>query len=44
MPIPDFQTFMRPLLKSISNGLEHDLKEVKKILIKEFSDPVKYFV
>lgn len=37
MPIPDFQTFMRPLLKSISNGLEHDLKEVKKILIKEFS-------
>ncbi len=37
MPIPDFQTFMRPLLQSISNGLEHDLKEVKKALIQEFS-------
>lgn len=36
MPIPDFQTFMRPLLSTISNGLEHDLKEVKTSLIKEF--------
>jgi len=37
MPIPDFQTFMRPLLNSISDGIEHDLKEVKKVLINEFS-------
>lgn len=37
MPIPDFQTFMRPLLSSISDGIEHDIKAVKRILIKEFS-------
>jgi len=36
MPIPDFQTFMRPLLESISDEIEHELKQVKKILIKHF--------
>ncbi|MBP7480803.1 MAG: restriction endonuclease [Spirochaetaceae bacterium] len=33
MPIPDFQSFMRPLLESIKDGKEHELKEVKKVLI-----------
>lgn len=37
MSIPDFQTFMRPLLVSIEDGVEHDLKEVKKVLIAKFS-------
>lgn len=37
MSIPDFQTFMRPLLASIQDGVEHDLKEVKKVLVKKFS-------
>jgi len=37
MSIPDFQTFMRPLLVSIQDGVEHDLKEVKKVLINKFS-------
>ena len=36
MPIPDFQTFMRPLLVSIEDGSEHDLKDVKKSLINKF--------
>jgi restriction system protein len=36
MGIPDFQTFMRPLLNCISDGVEHDLKQVKKELIKIF--------
>lgn len=36
MNIPDFQTFMRPLLQAISDNVEHDLKSVKKVLIKEF--------
>jgi restriction system protein len=37
MGIPDFQTFMRPLLESISDGIEHELKEVKLKLIRVFS-------
>ena len=37
MSIPDFQTFMRPLLESIQDGVEHDLKEVKKVLVKKFT-------
>lgn len=36
MSIPDFQTFMRPLLQAISDNIEHDLKSIKKVLIKEF--------
>jgi len=36
MSIPDFQTFMRPLLFAISDNIEHDLKSVKKILVNEF--------
>ena len=36
MPIPDFQTFMQPLLVSIEDGSEHDLKDVKKSLINKF--------
>jgi len=37
MSIPDFQTFMRPLLVSIEDGVEHDLKEVKRVLVNKFS-------
>jgi restriction endonuclease Mrr len=37
MPIPDFQRAMRPLLTAISDGVEHDLKEVKSKLITHFS-------
>lgn len=37
MPIPDFQRVMRPLLAAISDGVEHDLKEVKSKLIVHFS-------
>jgi len=37
MPIPDFQRVMRPLLTAISDGVEHDLKEVKSKLITHFS-------
>ena len=36
MPIPDFPTFMRPILVSIEDGSEHDLKDVKKSLINKF--------
>jgi restriction system protein len=36
MSIPDFQTIMRPLLFSISDGIEHDLKEIKRVLVAEF--------
>ncbi len=36
MPIPDFQTIMLPLLKSISDGNIHDYKEVKLQLVEEF--------
>ena len=32
MPIPDFQTFMRPLLDSIADGKEYSVKEVKEKL------------
>lgn len=36
MAIPDFQTFMRPLLEAIDNLPEQDLKTVKKKLILYF--------
>ncbi len=37
MSIPDFQTIMHPLLDSISDRIEHDLKEIKQKLIKHFN-------
>lgn len=37
MSIPDFQSIMLPLLTAISDGVEHDLKEVKTKLISHFS-------
>lgn len=36
MPIPDFQKIMRPLLDAISDRADHDLKEVKRVLIMQF--------
>jgi restriction system protein len=36
MPIPDFQTCMLPLLKAISDGVEHRYKETKQVLVKHF--------
>jgi restriction system protein len=37
MPIPDFQTLMRPLLQFASDGKEHSTKESVKQLAAEFS-------
>mgnify|MGYP006276254101 CR=1 FL=1 len=37
MPIPDFQTLMRPLLQLASDGREHSIKEVVSELASEFS-------
>lgn len=37
MAIPDFQKVMRPLLIAISDGVEHELKEVKRSLITHFA-------
>lgn len=37
MAIPDFQKVMRPLLTAISDGVEHELKEVKRSLITHFA-------
>jgi restriction system protein len=36
MSIPDFQTFMRPLLESVDDNSEHELKAIKKKLITYF--------
>jgi len=36
MPIPDFQTLMRPLLQLASDGREHSIKEVVSELASEF--------
>jgi len=36
MPIPDFQTIMRPLLDSISDGLEYNIKDIKQKLVDYF--------
>ncbi len=37
MPIPDFQTIMLPLLKSVSDGKEHSLHDVIERMSKEFN-------
>lgn len=37
MAIPDFQKVMRPLLTAISDGVEHELKDVKRNLISHFA-------
>jgi restriction system protein len=36
MPIPDFQTVMRPLLDAISDGKEHSIREVLDQLADHF--------
>lgn len=36
MPIPDYQSFMRPLLVSLSDGDEHRIRELYEALAKEF--------
>ncbi|MBR0496630.1 MAG: restriction endonuclease [Treponema sp.] len=35
--IPDYQTLMLPLLKNVSDGKEHKIKEIMESLSKEFS-------
>ena len=37
MPIPDFQSLMRPLLRLASDGKEHSMKESVSHLASEFS-------
>ena len=36
MSIPDYQSFMHPLLSTIKDGKEYNLKTVKKIIIGKF--------
>ena len=36
MPIPDFQTIMLPLLKALSDGNEHKMKDIVGQLTLEF--------
>ena len=35
--IPDYQTLMLPVLKSVADGKEHKIKEITESLSKEFS-------
>jgi len=37
MPIPDYQTLMRPLLEALADGAEHPLKEIKERLAVHFA-------
>lgn len=37
MPIPDYQSFMRPLLAQLADGNTHTLSEIRDNLIKEFA-------
>jgi len=37
MPIPDFQTVMLPLLKSLKDGQEHQMREIIEKLAQEFN-------
>lgn len=37
MPIPDFQTIMLPLLKTLQDGSVHRYKDIKLMLVKEFN-------
>jgi len=32
MPVPDFQSFFKPLLDIASDGKEHSLKEAREII------------
>ncbi len=36
MPIPDYQSFMRPLLAALSDGNEHRVRDLYEALAKEF--------
>ncbi len=37
MPIPDFQTIMLSLLRSLSDGKEHSIQDLMNSLAREFS-------
>ncbi len=37
MPIPDFQTIMLSLLRSLSDGKEHSIQDLMNRLAREFS-------
>lgn len=37
MAVPDFQSLMLPLLKSVSDGREHSIQEIRDHLAKEFA-------
>ncbi len=37
MPIPDFQSFMLPVLTLASDGKEHSLQEARDVLAAEFN-------
>ena len=37
MGMPNYQSFMKPLLNEISDGSDHEIKEIKKKLIKHFN-------
>ena len=39
MPIPDYQSFMRPLLALLADDNTHTLSELREKLIEEFSLP-----
>jgi restriction system protein len=36
MPIPDFQTLMRPTLEVLSDGREHNMAELREALASRF--------
>jgi restriction system protein len=36
MPIPEFQTIMRPLLEHLADGREHDRQETLAVLAERF--------
>ncbi len=37
MGVPDFQSFMLPILKLFEDGKEHNIKDCKEIVIKELN-------
>lgn len=36
MPVPDYQTFMLPLLRAVADGAEHSVRDVRERLAAEF--------
>ncbi len=37
MPIPDFQSFFKPLLEIAGDGVEHSISEAREIITKKFN-------